>query len=580
MKHTGLVVYHPERCSFFGSGLYVWDGQEWIKIGVKETMGVRLSTNLLHLPSGHDLRALAPSYGVQVDWAPSGFAPPTWGIESGGTVDMTFSPAGIVDPSPQTMTLVGNAISQSDISSNLFFSRESKIVFNFLGCDGATTQLLVNQTNKALTIDGSVEVPFIETSVPIYDKTHDLESNAIWNLSVIPDAGHAFSNIRVGGNALTTEARYGEEFYNGQHTGAQLRYDVIPGGAARYSTIILADAQMPKRFADISISVIQCDAGSTPSLSELAQMAGFSGVKEKEDRNPNSSIAQQDDVQAQIDTPHPISTVAWHRDQDENIFLSSDFGPAGRWMITNLAAENFVQHDPANGLVRTGDDQAIISQMKTGADGNAASSLSLTSFAYAKSYLPVATIVPGEAMSDEVKNNPRLGRLYTWAAATNSKGGVNGTLIKQDGENAPSPQTERRQGICPNGWHLPSDAEWTALEREIDEHMTEYSSEDATDANQGVATGGAGSQWRGKYHGRAMRDACQLSTNVSDSRRGSSNILSSYKHAGFDASYSGYAKAGKVDGMSNFIYYWTASGTNQNNTAWSRGIASSYASMQ
>lgn len=36
-------------------------------------------------------------------------------------------------------------------------------------------------------------------------------------------------------------------------------------------------------------------------------------------------------------------------------------------------------------------------------------------------------------------------------------------------------RTPRRQGICPDGWHVPSDAEWNKLEKEVFDHPEKYS---------------------------------------------------------------------------------------------------------
>lgn len=50
-----------------------------------------------------------------------------------------------------------------------------------------------------------------------------------------------------------------------------------------------------------------------------------------------------------------------------------------------------------------------------------------------------------------------LGYLYNWAAAV----GV------EDGQNQTSAFSVNRQGICPNDWHVPTDAEWDALAKAI-----------------------------------------------------------------------------------------------------------------
>ncbi len=52
--------------------------------------------------------------------------------------------------------------------------------------------------------------------------------------------------------------------------------------------------------------------------------------------------------------------------------------------------------------------------------------------------------------NDDIANNATYGALYTWAAAMNGAASV---TVNPSGE----------QGVCPTGWHLPSDAEWTQL---------------------------------------------------------------------------------------------------------------------
>lgn len=56
---------------------------------------------------------------------------------------------------------------------------------------------------------------------------------------------------------------------------------------------------------------------------------------------------------------------------------------------------------------------------------------------------------------DESDNCNTYGRLYTWASAMAIDSTYNTTLWSGSDEN--------HQGICPIGWHLPSDAEWTTL---------------------------------------------------------------------------------------------------------------------
>ncbi len=55
------------------------------------------------------------------------------------------------------------------------------------------------------------------------------------------------------------------------------------------------------------------------------------------------------------------------------------------------------------------------------------------------------------------KNCPAYGRLYTWAAAMDSA-----TTGCGDGKECAA-DTGRVKGICPDGWHLPSQADWSML---------------------------------------------------------------------------------------------------------------------
>lgn len=53
--------------------------------------------------------------------------------------------------------------------------------------------------------------------------------------------------------------------------------------------------------------------------------------------------------------------------------------------------------------------------------------------------------------NDNIVNKDTYGALYTWAAAMNGAAGV-------------TTNPSRIQGVCPTGWHLPSDDEWTQME--------------------------------------------------------------------------------------------------------------------
>jgi uncharacterized protein (TIGR02145 family) len=62
--------------------------------------------------------------------------------------------------------------------------------------------------------------------------------------------------------------------------------------------------------------------------------------------------------------------------------------------------------------------------------------------------------------NDNETNCATYGRLYDWATAMGLPSKCNNTLSTSDAECTIS---AKHKGICPSGWHLPSDAEWGAL---------------------------------------------------------------------------------------------------------------------
>ena len=70
-------------------------------------------------------------------------------------------------------------------------------------------------------------------------------------------------------------------------------------------------------------------------------------------------------------------------------------------------------------------------------------------------------------------NCTKYGRLYTWAAAMDSVGewSTNGKGCGYDQTCSP---TYPVRGVCPEGWHLPSNDEWEALIVAVDGSITEY----------------------------------------------------------------------------------------------------------
>ncbi len=129
----------------------------------------------------------------------------------------------------------------------------------------------------------------------------------------------------------------------------------------------------------------------------------------------------------------------------------------------------------------------------------------------------------------------KLGYLYNWAAAVGVADGYDyGT----------KPFSGNRQGICPNGWHIPSNAEWQTLE-------------DYIEKIDGKGTDTAGNHLKttsGWYSG--------------------GNGTDTY---GFAALPAGGAGGRSVDGVGDYTDFWTATPIeNYSNIAYSRYLFYDY----
>lgn len=119
----------------------------------------------------------------------------------------------------------------------------------------------------------------------------------------------------------------------------------------------------------------------------------------------------------------------------------------------------------------------------------------------------------------------KMGYIYNWAAAV----GI------ADGKSQISAFTGNRQGICPNGWHVPSYEEWSTLGNFLD-------------GNYGQTEGGKKLKTTsGWYSG--------------------GNGIDSY---GFAALPAGGVKMGSVDGVGNYAGFWTATPFTHSEYAYAR----------
>jgi len=219
--------------------------------------------------------------------------------------------------------------------------------------------------------------------------------------------------------------------------------------------------------------------------------------------------------------------------RDGETYLIGDFQTAGVWMLENLRAKVYDQ-DP-------------------GSPPNLSNVISSTAknYLYPQSSTPASSF-DADGLSDVTyRKNKSVGLLYNWAAATNNENSADREQGNTDyGVNQPVVQ-----GICPQGWHLPSDKEWSDLENEIIRHVADYSTSTSAEVNGSASYDGI--SWRGN-HGTAMKAPCRpLSGTLSV---GTSLPITKGGFFGLLAGYS-YGPGGS-GGYGALSYFWTSSSAN------------------
>jgi uncharacterized protein (TIGR02145 family) len=243
-----------------------------------------------------------------------------------------------------------------------------------------------------------------------------------------------------------------------------------------------------------------------------------------------------------VDCPNTIE------DYEMNSYAAALFGTAGCWMTQNLRS---TKTSLGTNLTENGDP---------GTD---------TSLKYYWYPGQNASVAAGTA-DDILDSHPEYGLLYTWAAATDRTG-----INDNEGEGqSKAGNSEGIQGICPTGWHLPSDREWNELEKEIATNPGNYSSQTTAYTNASSYDYGGTTGWRpassssdNTCWGRQMKST----TAVNGYTNGTSKTRI---EGGFDASLVGYLTSGSADLYGSNAFFWSSSSCNVT-AAWRRTLASS-----
>ena len=163
----------------------------------------------------------------------------------------------------------------------------------------------------------------------------------------------------------------------------------------------------------------------------------------------------QDDLENLVNHPNPLPVISDSivKDIDGNSYRTRKFANQV-WMIENLKTSHFADGTSIRFVNKRSDWKRL------SAFGSAYCWLADDSLKYAETY----------------------GALYTWAAAMN-------------GERPNSESPGVTQGVCPEGWHLPSDEEWKELEMHLGMNQASADYIKKRGANEGSKLADSASLW-------------------------------------------------------------------------------------
>jgi uncharacterized protein (TIGR02145 family) len=156
-----------------------------------------------------------------------------------------------------------------------------------------------------------------------------------------------------------------------------------------------------------------------------------------ETQNPSETLATDGFIHLQLNGGVPPFTIIW-----SNGATTKD--------LENLSAGNYIVTITDN-AGQTHTDSVSLCDVLTDIDGNKYSTVKIGEQVWMKENLKVTHSPDNTPIQSSIYQNDSLnleihGRLYSWNAAMNGS--------KEEGA----------QGICPNGWHIPSDEEIKILE--------------------------------------------------------------------------------------------------------------------
>lgn len=498
LQHIGLWVYNITDDATFCPGIYVWDGSQWNKLGepcVKLSVRLRIANPLFY--NGQYGMSTYHKPGM-LDWEPKP-STASWSNEAvDGYAKVTMdSPEAITPHAPWTssplLSINPDPMTKEELAANPFLVKKSKIKITVTdGKNSASTEETITQENKIAFVNGSLNPNIIMVTSSKTGQPATVQANATWQITNSPATNSAITNI--------SKTRGGQDM---EVTGTRppvenITFDIRVGGSyPRYSFLTFSDTESNRRYKDVMLTVAQCTGSSDLSMLQYKELwEKIYGTKEDVDEpDSNGDIGKN------------VNQVQWHKDQDGNIFFSAMFG-GKRWMTTNLTAKTYASESP----IKPALTQSWASSIDNGT--------------YAAYYGYPGGSSAGDAT--QYNNRPRIGRVYNWYAAT-------GNQNKETSVDQKFKEQTPIQGICPNGWYLPSHLEWSQLADELEKNPTKYSTN--TNATNSMIT---------------ARDQCEFTTGDAGM---SHNILD----GGFTAMLAGMGAGTSAGNFREVGFYWTAS---------------------
>ena len=219
------------------------------------------------------------------------------------------------------------------------------------------------------------------------------------------------------------------------------------------------------------------------------------------------------------------------------------FGEAGTWMLTSLRATTYA------------DNLGVDKPTKDIKIGKNTTNSKTELLAYYPGAKTTSTLEEDKA---RFSKNTEYGMIYTWAAATNGKVILphsDTESTQNDGEaNDPSNvELVGVQGICPTGWHLPSDKEWNDLEKAIANEQTgEYTLDN-------YKSDPWSEDWRydrSTYRNNSQGHGTSMKSPLVSNYQGKSRVCGK---GGFNAFATGLYSNTDYNYYGTLIYFWTSS---------------------